>query len=666
MDKQINHRVVKTELKKENDAYMKALFSAPGPSRSLSKKRLARHQSFCLVLVCLFTLFPLWGCRSQKKEQEAGAQANLANENSSSPAAQGTDAPSTQAVLPMIAPENLDPDYDPHLLDGRITAEPTKPLDEDQTLRLVTESMPSKLDPWTNLSSYNASILQYLYDPLVGILEDGDGQIHYYGAACQKIQRTKDQLTYIFYLRPDAVWSDGEKVTAQHFVDGFRHLFSLPKEVRPGSYMELLQDIENASDIMQGTKSADELGVLAVNPGVLMIKLSHPSPEFLALSSLPCVAPYRKDKMDAWGDKLGTSPETLLTNGPYVVSSWTEDKVQLAKNPNYHAADEYYLTSLEYLLLGTAADWSTFLKGDIDLFDHEIPDWKAMLRRNPHLVKRHVKSPSLSFLLCQTQEAPLNHPKLRQALSQCLDREEISNKFWDDSYMPATGYLPHRIFVDETEYRSKAPSYFTDAPATTPKELFLEGMKEVGLGDDPSSITLEFVTVEGDWYKAFASYLAKCFEEKLGIKLIHKPLPWEQLQKALEEGKYQLALMGWTSETRDPSALLTLMTTEGNKTLGLHWSNPKYDSLVAGALHNPDPAVRLQNYQEAEELLISEMPVIPFVFWRDAVYEMDYLQGTTQDKVNLISVRGRYISGREANRAETAKIWEELQRKDGN
>lgn len=641
------------------------------PGLSSSRKKLIRRlgQGVCLSLLCLSSLLPLWGCGAQKKEKESETQAEQTKQAKAAPAdlSSAKEVQSdTNPLVPTIKPEDLDPNFKSALLEGRTTAEPSKPLDEDQSWRTTLDQMPSKLDPWTNTTSYAAGLLSLLYDPLVKTMTDVKGNTLYYGAACQNIERTKDQLTYLFHLRPEAVWSDGEPVTAQQFVDGFHHLFTLSKEERPTPYLELLQDILNVPEVLQGEKAVDQLGIFALNPTTLMIQLTHPNPNFLSLASLECLVPYRKDKMDAWGDQLGTSPETVLGNGPYLLTAWEKERIEITKNPNYHAAEEYYLSPIEYRLWAAIDALGEFRQGKLDTIDYSEPNWQAMMAVNPHVIERQLNSPSLSFLLCQTKEPPLNHPKLRQALSLCLDRKEINEVFWDNYYLPATGYIPHQIFVGDQEYRSQVPVGWADSSKLSPKDLFLEGMKEVGLGTDPSSLSLSFTTVEGYWYEDLAVYLKDVFKKKIGIELTHKVLPWEDLQKAVAEGKYQLALMGWTSETRDPSSLLTLMTTEGNKDLGLNWSNEEYDSLTIGAKHNPDPAMRLENYKEAEELLLQEMPIIPLAFWRNNYYEMDYIQGTTKDKVDLTSLRGRYISGRKASLADSIKIFEALDAKKDN
>jgi oligopeptide transport system substrate-binding protein len=90
---------------------------------------------------------------------------------------------------------------------------------------------------------------------------------------------SEDGLTYTFHLRDDAVWTDGQPVTAQNFVDAFQRLFD-PKTAAEYAYLQY--PIKNSSKIASGDiTDFSQLGVKAIDDKTLEIPLEGPTPYFI-------------------------------------------------------------------------------------------------------------------------------------------------------------------------------------------------------------------------------------------------------------------------------------------------------------------------------------------------------------------------------------------------
>ena len=74
---------------------------------------------------------------------------------------------------------------------------------------------------------------------------------------------------------------------------------------------------------------------------------------------------------------------------------------------------------------------------------------------------------------------------------------------------------------------------------------------------------------------------------------------------------------GWIGDYIDPNTFLGMFVTGGadNQT---GWSNAKYDELIADAAKEQDDQKRLQDFHDAEQILMDEMPVIPVYVLGDA------------------------------------------------
>lgn len=531
------------------------------------------------------------------------------------------------------------------------------PEDADQTYNISVEVMPEAIDPWGSSESYATAIIRSCYQPLLGIKEDDQFEQRFYYAAAQSYEVSPDALTYTFHLRPEAKWSDGVPVTAKHFVDGFHHLFS------PGlnaPYIEFYKDIKNGEKVAAAQLPPEKLGVSAVDDLTLKIELEEPSSTFLNACALPAASPYRKDKMDLWQGKLGKSTDTILSNGPYVMTQWTPEQITLEKNAYFYGADRVAMGPINiYHMDDFNEERDAFLQGKIDTFGFYNDEVKDLFSKNPHIQYYNRQSPSLTFLFFDCTKSNVSNPKMRKAMALCLDNDDINNKLWDGSYVGATGWIPNQVYVGNLEYRKNTPPYLSQLKKQNldPRALFIQGMQEAGLGDDPSTITITFTTVPGGWYQDFAAYLGKAFKEKIGINLAHQSFEWDAFQKELTQGNVEMGMMGWTSELIEPYALMSIQTTLGNKVLGTNWSNQDFDSLVQKAKVTWDENERLQYYQQAEQILMDEMPVIPVEFWRDHYFFMDYLKNQDWASFGTLNFSAGYIAGKEASVKESLEIF---------
>ena len=158
---------------------------------------------------------------------------------------------------------------------------------------------------------------------------------------------SEDGKTYTFHLR-DAKWSNGEAVTAADFVFGWQRAVD-PATASEYSYM--LSDIGqvvNAAEIIAGEKPVTDLGVTAVDDKTLEVQLNVPVSYFLSLMYFPTFYPVNEAFYNTCADTFGTSPETVLSNGAFVLTDYQPAATAFAmeKNPDYYDADKIALDGL--------------------------------------------------------------------------------------------------------------------------------------------------------------------------------------------------------------------------------------------------------------------------------------------------------------------------------
>lgn len=187
---------------------------------------------------------------------------------------------------------------------------------------------PTTLDPQTAQSDAELLIIRNVFEGLLRKDQNGD-------IVCGVAQSyKKDGLTYIFTLRDDAKWSDGNKITANDFVYALRRAVN-PKTKSP--FVSRLFCIESAENIYKGNKKISSLGVKALNDSTLQITLSRNDKNFEETLTTSVAMPCNQDFFNSCGGKYGLFSDTLLSNGSYRLAKWGKEifGIRLYRNKEY-------------------------------------------------------------------------------------------------------------------------------------------------------------------------------------------------------------------------------------------------------------------------------------------------------------------------------------------
>lgn len=187
---------------------------------------------------------------------------------------------------------------------------------------------PQTLDPQTAQSDSELLIVRNIYEGLMR--ETADGKI--IGGISESY--SYENLTYTFTLKDDAVWSNGDKVTAYDFECGLRRAVN-PKIKAP--FASRLFSIVNAEAISSGNADISTLGVKAIDDNTLTITLCQEDKNFLkTLTTSICMPCNEKFFEDSIG-KYGLDAENIISNGSYRLTKWNKEDfgIRLYKNEEY-------------------------------------------------------------------------------------------------------------------------------------------------------------------------------------------------------------------------------------------------------------------------------------------------------------------------------------------
>ncbi|MEY4923287.1 MAG: periplasmic murein peptide-binding protein, partial [Pseudomonadota bacterium] len=310
-------------------------------------------------------------------------------------------------------------------------------LAEKQEIVRHIKDEPVSLDPVKVVGLIEAQVARDLFEGLVN--QDAYGKI-IPGVAIS--WQTTDNKTYIFTLRKDAKWSNGQPVTAQDFVYSWRRLVD-PQSLSPFAWFADLAGIENAQQIISGKMSPETLGVSAVNSHTLKIKLSKPVPYFPSLTANFSLFPVPQSVVDKYGNDW-TKVGNLVGNGAFKLQDRVvNEKLVLVPNNDYWDHAHTVLTKVTFIPINQEANATKrYLAGDIDITE-SFP--KNLYQKFLKDIPDQVYTPDqlgTYYYAFNTQRAPTNDVRVRKALSYAIDRKIIAEKILGKGEKPAYHFTP--------------------------------------------------------------------------------------------------------------------------------------------------------------------------------------------------------------------------------
>ncbi|MED0994641.1 peptide ABC transporter substrate-binding protein [Bacillus mobilis] len=491
-----------------------------------------------------------------------------------------------------------------------------------QVLNLTELSEIPSMD--ASLASDSASSTA-LNNTMEGLYRIGKDQKRVPGIA-EDVQKLDDGKKYIFKLRKDAKWSNGEPVTAKDFV------YSWKRAVNPdtkATYSYIMFDIKNAEKIHKKELPADQLGVKAIDDYTLEVELDNPVPYFVDLTVYPVFYPLNENFVKAQGDKFGLEANTTLYNGPFVMSDWKhEQSFQFKKNPSYW---DNKTVKIEEINFNIVKNTST----DVNLYETNSIDRAALssefVDKFSQSTEFHTrKEAGVAYLRFNQSNQYLSNKNLRKAISMSFDRDNIAKVILNNGAIGAYGFVG-KDFAEgpnKKDFRAENGKLVETNPKEA-KKLWETAKKELGT----DKIELEFLNFDNEDAKKVGEFLKGEMEKNLpGLSIKIKQQPFAQKNKLEDSQQYDIAFGIWGPDFPDPISYLDMFVTNGsqNKT---GYSNQKYDELILKAkTDTKDLQARWDNLLEVEKMLIKEDAVITPIFQKGSAY---VVKGAVKDIIPI-------------------------------
>ena len=330
-----------------------------------------------------------------------------------------------------------------------------------------------------------------------------------------------------------------------------------------------------------------------------------------------------------------------MSNGPFLLKKWTPGyEILLQKNPTYWDAKHVYLKGIRIQIIPeTMTQCDLYQKRQVDYIGSPLSlffDPDLLLK---HPLKNELKTKETATVFClmvNTEKKVLANPSFRRALSLALNRREIAEELLSKTATAATGFLAGRLSV------TQKPTLNEVSNPSKAKQMLVQALKELELTKkELPKITLHYrslanaekvmLTVQSQWKNVLG----------LETTLIKNDYPAHM--DTLGRGQYEIGESFWCSKVADPSYVLSFFLQKNQWTNFPNWESSDYQKLLAKITHEAQKENRIQLIQQAEEVFLHDMPLIPVYFTRGLWLQNPKLQGLIVTDLGQVDFKGTYF-----------------------
>jgi len=462
---------------------------------------------------------------------------------------------------------------------------------------MVLEASPKTLDPLRGTDAASERYRQLMFNQLMRKNE----QFDYVGELASSVATAPDGLSVTFTLRDDVKFHDGKLLSSADVKYTFDKF--------------LASDSPKAVPFFEGTGASKQplvASVEASDPRTVVFRLRRPWLELFA--NLIPIAIIPEGTFESQAIKP-------VGSGAFKFVSYDESQqvVDMEANDNYWEGAPNIKHLRVKVILDANTQQAELVAGRVDLAVNTAlsPDAYVNLGKNPNL--QVVQSPGVNvqYIGFNSESAPVNNARVRQAIAYAIDRESIVKNLLQGQARVAHSILPQESWAYSTEQKT-----YSYDPAQAKKLLDEAGFRDPD-GDGPKlrfAEPLSFkISASNLVTRQFAGVVQNSLRE-VGIPVNIETLEDNTLREAQRNGQYQLTTGRWVGGNQDPIFLRDLFTflTGGNFNRG-RYRNAELDKILGEAVTTTDRTKAKALYAAGQDMISREMPMFPLWYFNNIV-----------------------------------------------
>lgn len=443
------------------------------------------------------------------------------------------------------------------------------------TLQAAWAQDPVGLDPHITSAYSSFQVLENVLDTLVAL----DEKQNVIPSLAESWEVSEDGTTYTFQLREDVKYSNGRPLTAEDVVYTYERLLD-PETASGNAYL-----LGGVTEI----KAVDDYTVELILDAPNAALLSH-----LAAAPTGIIA-----RESVENGTINTQP---IGSGPFMITEFLPGiSVMLERNPNYWRMDNAgnqlpYLDAVEIQIIpDDATRRSALIAGDVDWAISVPPQSVEELDERQDVVIDSTATGAYWYIGVNTEREPFDDPRVRQALSFALNRENIALAAAFGNAEPTQDPIPS----------SSAWSFAYD-PYTFDLEQARQLLQEAGVGTD---FSVEIMPTTQYEESIRAAQVIQANLAQLGVDATIRTLEWAEWLAEEGAGNYDTYVCSWNALV-DPDDYYYAQHHTGEVFNFTGYSNPTVDELLEQGRRTQDFQARYDIYERINQIIVDEAPYI--------------------------------------------------------
>lgn len=492
----------------------------------------------------------------------------------------------------------------------------------------LLNSAPRNLDPQTAKSESELLIIKNCFK---GLFEkNADGEI--FSSIVEHYGVSEDGRHYNFYLYDDIYWSIYEgreikryaEITAQDFAFAIKRVFT---DNPNADVMKILKSIKNADKVLKGA-SVSKLSVSCKDDKTLSISLSEKNPAFLEAFCDSTLFPCNEQFFNSTSGRYGLSPDTIIFNGSFCLSSWGESSIRLIRNTEIEEKARPEAVTL-YLPKSTREHVALLEKGDIDAAELSSEKFDKITKKDSFSAEKNTSV--VWALVFNTQSELWKNKNLRSAVANCTDRSVITSKE-GEHHSAASRLVSGEALVFSENYASLSQS--TTAPefnADKAKSLYSKGLLELEMSQ---ILNAEVLVPDKALCKDSFAALNQVYQRELSLYFSPVYLSQDEVLEKVRAAEFSAALVPLYMSAQAPSSTLEYFSSASP--LCIVSAGKTFSSKFISAQSKTDANSAAKAFSEAENMLYNSSLAVPLFFENSYFVSQKNASGFMRDKSGTV------------------------------
>jgi len=497
---------------------------------------------------------------------------------------------------------------------------------------VIAIAEPQHLVPSNTVDPSGTQVLSSLFYPLVGF----DAENEPFPVAARSITADRTNKTWTIKLKPGFTFSNGEPVTADNYLDAWNYAaYGANAQTASSLFAGIAGYAELQSADPDGPagprrppapKARTLSGLRKVDDTTFTVTLSAPFASWESVLGSPAFYPLPKAAFSSPGVLAQGFEDDVIGNGPFrLKGKWEhDDQIRVERADHFRGTVPKVDGITWKIYKNPAAGYADLVAGDVDVLP-KIPA-EQMSSASGDLGQRLRKSlnSSFAFVGFPMFQPEFAKPEVRQALSMAIDRRALTDKVLKNTETPAAAFVSPAV----AGYRANSCGAFCRFDPVKAKAMYMAA-------GGPRSITITY-SADEPWVEAMCAQITA----SLGVACVpaREASLAALLTRVQKRRPVGLIRLSWTMDyPLMESYLSPLYGTDGSSNV-YGYSNPAFDSLLEQGYAAATPAVAIQKWQQAEDILAHDMPVIPLRFGQNVYGYSERVANVTVDAAQRVDV----------------------------